>query len=45
MLDTILLVAILVVVAAILVSIKVGFNQVIKGLQAIHDMLEKKRTN
>lgn len=40
----VLLVAVLVVVGAILVAVKLGFNEVIKGLQSIHDKLDDKES-
>lgn len=41
--DTIFLGAILVIVLAILYAIKDGFNQVIAGLQALHDQRSSER--
>ncbi|MFT4843494.1 MAG: hypothetical protein ACI8UD_003164 [Planctomycetota bacterium] len=41
--DTIFLGAILVIVLAILYAIKDGFNQVIAGLQTLHDQRSSER--
>lgn len=38
-----LLIAILIVLLAILAAVKTGFNEVIKGLEAVSDRLERPR--
>ncbi len=40
--DSVLLAAILVVLVGILVAMKSGFNEVIKGLEALHELLTKR---
>ena len=40
--ELVLLVAILVVLIGLLVALKSGFNEVIKGLESIHEALTKR---